>query len=180
MLSEKEKLEEELKLLKESYSLDVITTGEYEDAKQRAESKLKDLERKESSEPNAPESGEGKTEPVEQKEVEAEKTEEKSAEKKEGKHAWRKAQKAEIKEPQSISEEPMQEESAKSAEEIAQEEVAEAIKQSEQKKEKLAEVPEPEEDSPTEMYPAEGSKKMYAYAGIALVVAIGMYFFFFA
>ena len=53
MLSEKEKLEEELKLLKESYSLDVITKGEYEDAKHRIEGKIKELDRKESSEPNA-------------------------------------------------------------------------------------------------------------------------------
>ena len=46
MLSEKEKLEEELKLLKESLDLDVITKEEFEDAKNRIEVKLEDLERR--------------------------------------------------------------------------------------------------------------------------------------
>ncbi|MBI2651638.1 hypothetical protein HYX01_04155 [Candidatus Woesearchaeota archaeon] len=43
MLSEKEKLEEELKLLKESFELDVLTKEEFETAKSRIESKLKEL-----------------------------------------------------------------------------------------------------------------------------------------
>ena len=44
MLTEKEKLEEELKLLEESFSLDVITQEEFEYAKQRVEAKLNKLE----------------------------------------------------------------------------------------------------------------------------------------
>ena len=44
MLTEKEKLEEELKLLEESLSLNVITKQEYEDAKQRIDTKLDELD----------------------------------------------------------------------------------------------------------------------------------------
>ena len=180
MLSEKEKMEEELKLLKESYSLDVITKGEYEDAKHRIESKLKELEQKEGSELNAPALNQDKKEPVAQKEEEAEKAKEKPAEKKYETEIRQKAQKTEIKEQESAREEEKKEEKIKSAEEIAEEEVAKAIKQSEQKKEKLAEVPEPEEDKQIEVFPAEGRKKIYAYAAIALVAAIGLYFLVFA
>ncbi len=43
MLSEKEKLEEELKLLKESLELDVITKEEYEAAKAKIDEKLNSL-----------------------------------------------------------------------------------------------------------------------------------------
>jgi len=43
MLTEKEKLEEELNLLKESLDLNVITKEEFENAKQRIEVKLKEL-----------------------------------------------------------------------------------------------------------------------------------------
>ncbi len=171
MLSDKEKLEEELSLLKESYSLDVITKGEYEDAKHRIESKIKELERQESTESKSADSKENNKEPAAQKEFEEEK-----AEKKDEKET---RQKAEIKE-EAISEEPKQEKRAKSEKDIAEEESAEAIRQPEQKKEKLAEVPEPEEDILAEISPAEGSKKIYAYAGIALLIVIGLYFFFFA
>src|SRR3989338_6702416 len=47
MLPEKEKFEEELKLLEESYTLDVITKDEYDGAKKRIEAKLRVLEQKE-------------------------------------------------------------------------------------------------------------------------------------
>ena len=46
MLSEKEKFEEELKLLEESYTLDVISKDEYDGAKKRIEAKLMVLEQK--------------------------------------------------------------------------------------------------------------------------------------
>ena len=46
MLSEKEKLGEELKLLKESLELNVITKEEFENAKQRIDAKLNELEQK--------------------------------------------------------------------------------------------------------------------------------------
>jgi len=46
MLTDKEKLEEELKLSEESLHLEVITKEEYEQAKQRIERKLKSLEKK--------------------------------------------------------------------------------------------------------------------------------------
>lgn len=180
MLSEKEKLEEELKLLKESYSLDVITKGEYEDAKRRIESKIKEIERKESSELNDIQLNQDKKETIAQKGQKAEKAYEKPAEEKYEDEINQEAQKTEINGLESAREEAKQEEKAKSAEEIAEEEVAKAIRQSEQKKEKLAEVPEPEEYKQIEIFPAEGSKKLYAYAGIALVVAIGLYFFVFA
>src|SRR3989338_780661 len=47
MLTDKEKLEEELKLLEESLNLEVITKEEYDQARQRIEKKLKSLEEKE-------------------------------------------------------------------------------------------------------------------------------------
>jgi len=49
MLSEKEKFEEEIKLLEESLELDVITKDEFENAKKRIEEKLKELNQKEES-----------------------------------------------------------------------------------------------------------------------------------
>ena len=44
MLPEKERLKEELKLLDESFKLDVITKEEYENAKVKIEEKLKQVE----------------------------------------------------------------------------------------------------------------------------------------
>mgnify|MGYP001588348268 FL=1 len=73
MLTEKEKLEEELKLLEESLSLDVITQDEFEYAKQRIEvrlNKLKDLEQKE-EEPEK----ESEEEPKPEEEIEIKKEE---------------------------------------------------------------------------------------------------------
>jgi len=89
MLTDKEKLEEELKLLEESLHLEVITKEEYEQTKQRIEEKLKSLEQKETmeiSEAKEPveeepveekqESMEVKEEKVEIKEVKEEEVEE--------------------------------------------------------------------------------------------------------
>ena len=68
MLSEKEKLEQELKLLEESLSLDVITKEEFENAKQRIEEKLDALEKEETKVEEEPEIKE--TKPEEKKEEE--------------------------------------------------------------------------------------------------------------
>lgn len=76
MLSDKEKLREELKLLKESLELDVITKDEYENAKARIEGKLRELEQiKEEPKPEIveikPEAKEETIQPkVEEKEIE--------------------------------------------------------------------------------------------------------------
>src|SRR3989338_2308970 len=49
MLSEEERLEEELRFLKESFDIGVITDQEYENGKQRLESRLEELEKKENA-----------------------------------------------------------------------------------------------------------------------------------
>src|SRR3989344_6817179 len=47
MLSEKEKLEDELRFLKESYDIGVITDEEYENGRKRIEAKIKHIIEKE-------------------------------------------------------------------------------------------------------------------------------------
>lgn len=168
MLSEKEKLEEELKLLKESFSLDVITREEYEEAKQRIESKLIELSQKENI---------IKNEQVVPKEPEK------------PHYAYEKhAQERTAPEAQSEAEKLIEEAEKgpiiKSAEETAEEEVAKALKF--EKKEELAAVPEPAEQKEKIIFEEErrfeeekGSKKIYVYAAIAVIFAIGLYFLFF-
>ena len=65
MLTDKEKLEEELKLLDESLSLDVITKEEYDEAKQRIDLKLQSSDIK--KETKTIESTEGQDEKEEEK-----------------------------------------------------------------------------------------------------------------
>jgi len=70
MLSDKEKLEEELRFLEDSFNIGVITKEEYETGKERVESKLKESEQKEEAE-----------EDIEVKEIKPEDTEIKPADK---------------------------------------------------------------------------------------------------
>jgi len=112
MLTEKEKLEEELKLLKESLDLKVITEDEYNKAKARVDAKLKELDASEEEKD------------VEEKEI---KEEQKPEDKKE-------EQKIEIKELKEENiEKPVKEE-------FEEEEVKESVKKEEKpKKEELTE-----------------------------------------
>lgn len=168
MLSEKERLEEEVKLLKESFSLDVITKEEYEEAKHRIDSKISELEEKETAEKSnsAKEAKAPQKEgmPIQKESISVDAGKE-IKEEQEGKltvnDEWA---------------EKESKESLKSAEDAAEEEVAKSLK-SEEEGEKLANVPQPE---PSAFDEEKNSKKIYAYAGIALVVAISLYFFFFA
>ncbi|MCH8004141.1 MAG: hypothetical protein IH934_05945 [Nanoarchaeota archaeon] len=104
MLTEKEKLEEELKLLEESLDLKVITEEEYETAKARVDSKLKGLDASEEKKD------------VEEKEI---KEEPKPEDKKE-------EQKIEIKE--------LKTEQVERKEPIKEEEVKESVKKEEEEK----------------------------------------------
>ena len=81
MMSEKEKLEEELKLLEESLKLEVITKEEYEEAKQRIEGTINDLEEKNAAhETDVKE--ESKPDEEEKEQIKEEGTEEEPEEKK--------------------------------------------------------------------------------------------------
>ena len=174
MLTDKEKLEEELKLLEESLHLEVITKEEYEQAKQRIEKKLKSLEKKaERVETKA----EKRIEEVKIKEIKLDEI---------------KSLKVEEEENQDISDkdtedESNEEETAKSAEEIAAEQVKKAAKDAEKE-----EPSEKDEESVILIKPKErkeeepgfelskGAMKVLIYAVAILVLAFGSYFFFFS
>lgn len=162
MLTDKEKLEEELNLLEESLYLEVITKEEYEQAKQRIERKLKSLEKKaERVETKA----EKKIEEVKIKEIKEEDISEKEPE-----------------------DERNEEETAKSAEEIAAEQVKKAAEEAEIKEEPsekdeeaiplARKVEKKEEELGFEF--SKGSVKVLIYAIAILILAFGSYFFFFS
>ena len=182
MLTDKEKLEEELKLLEESLYLEVITKEEFEQAKQRIERKLKSLEKNE-------EKAEKKTEEVKIKEIKEEevkkvpKTEEEEKPEEET-PSKEKEENISEKEPE---EERNEEETAKSAEEIASEHVRRAaeeaeIKEEAQKDEESVLIAKPEEKTKEELgfELSKGSMKVLIYAIAILVLAFGSYFFFFS
>ncbi len=174
MFSEKEKLEEELKLLKESFSLDVITEEEYEGAKRRIEGKVSELGEKESSE-KGHDIKEAKA--LQKEEIKFQKEDASVDADKLRAGIGEQEEKQQLNEDEWKEKESTAEDILKSAEETAEEDVAKALNH-EGKKEKLARVPQPEQPSIFEE--EKGSKKVYAYAGIALVIVIGLYFFFFA
>jgi|TARA_Y100000310_G_scaffold91835_1_gene89331 hypothetical protein len=172
MLSEKEKLGEELKLLKESLELNVITKEEFENAKQRIDAKLNELEQK--KEPEVREKEEIKEEIKEEKpEVEGELEVEKEEKKIEIKEVELKKDAVDEKEPLKKEVEHEEEESIK-----------------EEKQKKLGEVegkPEVEkEEKPVEEKPRvtiveeeKDSKKIFTYIAIIVILGfIGLYFFF--
>ena len=183
MLTDKEKLEEELKLLEESLSLEVITKEEYGQAKQRIERKLKSLEKKE-------EKAEKKIEEVKIKEIKRDEIKKLKVEEEE---------KAEEEAPLEEKEEDIsgkepedernEEETAKSAEEIAAEQVKKAAKEAEIKEEPsekdeeaipLTVKEEKREEPETAFELSKGSMKVLIYAVAILVLAFGSYFFFFS
>jgi len=179
MLTDKEKLEEELKLLEESLHLEVITKEEYEQAKQRIERKLKSLEKKE-------EKAEKKTEEVKIKEIKRDEIKSLKVEK-EAEEETPSEEKEENISEEEPEEERNEEDTAKSAEEIAAEHVKKAaegaeIKEEAEKDEEFVPIAKPEEK--TEEEPgfelSKGNIKVLIYAIAILVLAFGSYFFFFS
>jgi len=210
MLSEKEKLEEELKLLGESFELEVITKEEYEETKQRTEERIKALEEKdtaqekldlkEKSKPDEEgkeqikeEIEEEKKEPVE-KEV---KEEEVKIEEVKEEDLIKKEEEERIIQEEKESEKELEEEEQKKPEEVkpVEEKAAEKEKVTEESKEeekaaeeeKAEEVKEeekkeePEEKAETAVEEEKKSNiKIYSYILVILVLAFGAYFFFFS
>ena len=183
MLTDKEKLEEELKLLEESLHLEVITKEEFEQAKQRIERKLKSLEKKaERLETKA----EKKIEEVKIKEIKRDEIKNLKVEK-EAEEETPSEEKEENISEEEPEEERNEEETIKSAEEIAAEQVKKAaeeaeIKEEAEKDEEFVPIAKPkeriEEEPGFEL--SKGSMKVLIYAIAILVLAFGSYFFFFS
>ncbi len=183
MLTDKEKLEEELKLLEESLHLEVITKEEYEQARQRIERKLKSLEKKaEKLETKA----EKKTEEVKIKEVKREETREvPKAEEENAEEEIPSEEKEEDISEEEPEEERSEEDTLKSAEEIAAEQVKKAAEEAEIKEEaedeEFVPIAKPEERKEEDVFElSKGSIKVLIYAIAILVLAFGSYFFFFS
>lgn len=194
MLTDKEKLEEELSLLEESLHLEVITKEEYEQAKQRIERKLKSLEKKEDARTKSgtPSVGkpEKKVEEVKIKEINEEEVKKvpKTEEEKRAEEETPSEEKEEDISEEEPEEERNEEETTKSAEEIAAEHVRRAAEEAEIKEEPsekdeeaiplATKVEKKEEELGFEL--SKGSMKILIYAIAVLILAFGSYFFFFS
>jgi len=185
MLSEKEKLEEELKLLEESFSLDVITKKELEEAKTRIEKKLKGLEaleqEKEIKIEEKPEE-EVKEEPktVEKEEIEEEPIiKYKDIKKEEEKKRLISEEKPKTKKDDTIKEPEEKKEEQKKLEEIGEEERPEEEVEVEENPEEEALI---QEERPEIIIKGEkkSSKKIFAYIAIIMILVIGSWYFFFS
>lgn len=189
MLTDKEKLEEELNLLEESLNLEVITKEEYDQAKQRIEKKLKSLGKKEEKAEKKIE--EAKIKEIKRDEIKKPKVEEE--EKSRTKSGTSSAKKAE--EGGKDWEKEEAGENPKSAEEIAAEQVKKAAEETETKEEKEEVAEEKEEFVPltkaeekleekieeqTTFELSKGSMKVLIYVIAIMVLAFGSYFFFFS
>ncbi|MAE42376.1 hypothetical protein CMO93_01280 [Candidatus Woesearchaeota archaeon] len=198
MLSEREKLEEELRFLKESFEIGVITKEEYEAGKKRAELKSRELDEKEENDDKIEESEEDKIKADDKKEESQLKSGDKEEEKEEVKYNSLKEDKKEEeeKEKESIKENPLKQEKTYPIEEkesIEKEEelieAKETIEQTETEAEKdelEKEIEENQNDTLKEEQPeiiAEEKKssfKIFAYLAVVLIVAMGSGYFFFA
>ncbi len=177
MLTEKEKLEEELKLLRESLELNVITKEEFESVKQRIEAKLNKPDTLEQKKEETKVEEEVKEEPKpedkkEEEKIEIEGVELKTAEEKE-----------------QIKEEPVkeevkrgEEESAKKTEAGEQKKIEEVKEEAEEKATEEKPAEEAEEEKPPESIFEEEkktNKKIFAYIAIILILGfVSGYFFF--
>jgi len=163
MLSEKEKLEEELKLLEESFNLEVITKDEYEDAKQRIDGKLNELKQNEDVKEES--------KPTEEKPET--KKEESIVKYKDIREEEEKIEIKEIKEEEKIEEIKAAEEKKEEAEEVREEATEESV---------IEEKPEEEveEEKPVTVVEEEKkSSKIFIYVGIILIIGfVSGYFFF--
>jgi len=191
MVSEKEKLQEELKLLEESLSLEVITKEEYDITKARIEAKIKELDQTVEEKPKVEEI---KEEPK----VEEEKKEEPIVRYEDLKKEEEK--KIEIKEvelKEEVKDEIAKEEVPKEEEQVKKQEEEQKVEEAEIKKEELTKEPEEEhkgkekpfeevkvaekvEGSPEqEETEIEINKKMIAIIlGILLIGFVSGYYFF--
>jgi len=162
MLTEKEKLEEELKLLEESFSLDVITQEEFEYAKQRIEAKLNKLGLEQKEEEYEEES--------EEEPKPGEETEEEPAVEEEVRHE--------------VSKEHVLKEEEAEIEVIKSEEKQKKLEEVEAAEEKPAgEVEEEEargEERPKIIFEKEkkSSKRIWAYIAIILILGFVLWYFF--
>jgi hypothetical protein len=195
MLTEKEKLEEELKLLEESLSLNVITKQEYENVKQKVESKLNELraleqKREDSSEekPEAREEGEIKEEPKPEEEKEEEKPKITEIKEKIVKpvEEEKEEEKTEIKKEESAEEEQKKIEEVKEVQEETKEETKAEEKPEAREEGEIKEEPKPEEEKEEEkplvtvVEEEKSSKKIFAYIGVILFLVVGSWYFFFS
>jgi len=143
MLSEKEKLEEELGFLKESLDANVITKEEYEIAKKRLESKLKGLDAEQEKEINFKNIEEKPTVEIQEQKVGSdeerkEELEEKKEEKPQGKKEIKELieeKKADLESPLKIEEEEKElpEEEKAKEDEKAEDEIKEVLEEQEKK-----------------------------------------------
>jgi len=167
MITEKEKLEEELKLLKESLDLNVITNEEFENAKLIIEGKLKELNVTEQKETDVKEGGTIKEDqkPEEKEEI----TKESEPEKKST------GEKIEIKE---LKESDIKKEDIKH-EGTREEDKQEEKPEEEFKAEEAEIVEEAEKEEETAKHEKKSNKKIIAYVAIILLLGfVSGYFFF--
>ena len=177
MLSEKEKLENELKLLEESLSLNVITKEEFETAKRRVDEKLNALEKEETKVEEKPEiEPEGKKEEAEVKEEESIiKYEDVEKEKEEPIKEEKPEEKKEEVETQKKLEEVKEEKPAEEV--IIEQKPKEEVKKEEEKAAEEAEKEEiiTEEKKPEIIFEDEekiSGKKILAYIAIIIILVI--------
>lgn len=210
MLTEKEKVEEELKLLEESFSLDVITRQEYEDARQRIESKLNVLtglkqKSKEPSEENPWAREEEETEEWPNQEKEAENSEiteieedtklveeekeefmrqydEEYASKEKSAESIEEGLADDEQKEEEIEKEELAEEEQKRLEEDEQAEEQYKEDSEDDNKESLASVPKPEDGDQQSVFNKgkKGSKKIFVYLAIVLILGFGSWYFFYS
>ncbi|MBU90619.1 hypothetical protein CMO94_03670 [Candidatus Woesearchaeota archaeon] len=202
MITEKEKLEAEIKLLKESLELEVITKDEYGTAKERIEEKISLLEPEEEKKIEIKELKEESD--IEQKEdlveEEAAKEEVSKEEPKEteivkeeitAEHKVEDTQKSEISDttdsdfstskPKDFED---TEEGQKTLEEVKEEKPEEEVKSEEKPEEKIKEeelvpISKSEEGKPEEVEEKKGLIKTIVFSGIFIVLILIAYFYFF-
>ena len=176
MLTEKEKLEEELKLLEESFSLDVITQEEFEYAKQRVEAKLNRLDGLEQKEEESEK--ESKEELGEEPKPEGETEEEPEANEYEAKEEAEeeKSEEETYIEKEELTEKPEEEE----REEDEQKKLEETEAEEEKPAGEVEEEEKIEEKQPEIIFEKEkkSSKKIWAYIAIILILGFGLWYFF--
>ncbi len=178
--TQKERLEQELRFLNESFEAEVISKDEFQKGKDRIEKKLKEIQSQEKPVSKEPEEALEKQEPEEQKEEQIKEEEEKQELKEE-------QEKEQISKEQEKSEEIKYEPSEPAEEEkISLETKAEAEKDEEEKIEEEREAEEKAEETIQEEPAMEISEekedkkdKFFKYAVVFVVLALIIYFSYF-
>ncbi|MBI2134439.1 hypothetical protein HYU09_00480 [Candidatus Woesearchaeota archaeon] len=203
MLSEKEKLEEELRFLKESYDIGVITSDEYENGKQRIQVKIKFIEEKENEGSNLFKEDLQKTDEekiavydAEEKEEQQEKSASAPSYIIEKINKEIRAKPAFLKKKKEIKQEEDDEEIAKEIDEIIGGKSLEAKEQEEKEEEPeegifpldsedKKEIRQKKEKQKIQKYPeysedeVKFSKKTLVFAAVLIIAALGILYFFF-